>query len=147
LTGMLAPVFESQFPEHPEFSQPLRMKQASNLITDFFSGSGSNNAEAQSLAEAFALPLGLATLHGDQYVPVSPEALVDLPSVSAAFDGSEFDAGTVIPLAEISSRLQTPPVGLTRESQHLILAALVAQREFEFITSSGNRINHRSLDL
>jgi hypothetical protein len=43
--------------------------------------------------------------------------------------------------------LKRPPFGLTREAQHLVLAALVAQREFDFVTSSGNRINHRSLDL
>ena len=34
-----------------------------------------------------------------------------------------------------------------REAQHLILTALVAQRQIEFVTSKGDRINRRSLDL
>ncbi len=34
-----------------------------------------------------------------------------------------------------------------REAQHLILTALVAQRRIEFVTTKGDRINRRSLDL
>jgi hypothetical protein len=40
-----------------------------------------------------------------------------------------------------------PPFGLAREAQHLILTALVAQRRIEFVTTKGDRINRRSLDL
>ena len=34
-----------------------------------------------------------------------------------------------------------------REAQHLLLTALVAQRQIEFVTTKGDRINRRSLDL
>ncbi len=146
-TAMLGPVFEAQYPSHPEFSELLGMKQASHLIANFFSGSGSNNAEPQKLAEVFAAPLGLAVKQGDAYVPCSSEALIELETIKSAFDLSESDPGKVIPLHDVSVRLRAAPVGLTREAQHLILGALIAQRQYEFVTSSGNRINHRSLDL
>jgi hypothetical protein len=43
--------------------------------------------------------------------------------------------------------LKKSPHGFVREAQHLILTALVAQRKIEFVTSKGDRINRRSLDL
>jgi hypothetical protein len=36
---------------------------------------------------------------------------------------------------------------LTRESQNLLLTALIAQRQIEFVTSKNDRISRRSLDL
>ena len=146
-TVMLAPAFDAKYASHPEFARLLDRKRSSSLITDFFSGQSATNPETQSLAETFAVPLGLAVRHGDQLVPVAAEVLTELPAVKLVIEGSKKDSDRVIPLTEIAFSLQAPPVGLTRESQHLVLAALVAQREFEFITSSGNRINHRSLDL
>jgi len=144
-TVMLAPIFENRYPSHPEFGESLGLKQSSSLISNFFSGSGAQNDDAQKLAKAFALPLGLAIKHGDTFVPASAEELAELEIVKSAFGSS--DSEGVIPTFEISERLHTTPVGLTREAQHLVLAALVAQRQYEFVTSSGNRINHRSLDL
>ena len=144
-TIMLEPLFELQYPAHPSFEQHLGMKQAANLISNFFSGSNVNNAEVQTLAECFAVPLGLAVRHGDIFVPASANALTELDVVRSAFDRARTDG--VTPLAELSRNLQAPPMGLTREAVHLILAALVAQRQYEFVTSSGNRISHRSLDL
>ncbi len=145
LTVMLAPVFEGQFPAHPQFGESLGHKQAAELISNFFGGSGATNADTQKLAESFALPLGLATKQGELIVPTPAESLLDLDIVKAGFAGAS--AETAIDLRDVSIGLQAPPVGLTREAQHLVLAALVAQKEFEFVTSSGNRINHRSLDL
>lgn len=146
-TGALAPLFASVFPSHPEFSQPLGMKQVSALIANFFSSGGTNNSDTQKLAESFALPLGLAVRQGDALVPAPPEVLSALDTVSRAFRGVDDDPKTTVALADISARLREMPDGLTRESHHLIMAALVAQRQYDFVTSSGNRINHRSLDL
>ncbi len=144
---MLGPVFELQYPSHPAFLEILGIKQSSGLIANFFSGSGSNNSDTQKLAEIFAVPLGLAVKHGDVYIPTASESLAELDFVKSVFNSSGSDSGGVVPFEEISARLTAPPMGLTRETQHLILAALVAQRRYEFVTSSGNRINHRSLDL
>ena len=146
-TIMMTPVFEYRFPQHPDFFEPFGVKEAAKLTGQFFGGAGRNNSDIQRLAEDFALPLGLVELQGESYVPVSSEALAELSIVSTAFDGIDFGTDTVVKLSQISSRMRSAPIGLTRESQHLVLAALVAQRQFEFVTFSGNRINHRSLDL
>lgn len=144
---MLAPVLENSFPEHPVFSQTLGNKQVASVVAEFFSGSGSNSTESQRLAESYALPLGLAMKAGDSYSPSSSEMLMELPVVKAAFVGVSDEADAVINLSDLTGRFQEPPLGLTREAQRLVLSALVAQRLYEFVTSSGNRINHRSLDL
>src|SRR5204863_4614190 len=67
--------------------------------------------------------------------------------VTQVIQPADLDRKDVISLDELSKRMAVAPYGLTQEAQHLVLAALVAQRQFEFVTSSGNRINHRSLDL
>ncbi len=146
-TIMLAPVFESRFPEHPEFSHVLGVKEAARLIGQFFASSAQKSGESQRLAATFAMPLGLVEPHEDEYVPVPADALMQLPVVRAAFDGVTISSDTVVTLDQISSRMGAAPFGLTREAQHLVLAALVAQRQLEFVTFSGNRINQRSLDL
>ncbi|MEQ1603695.1 MAG: hypothetical protein ABL999_02390 [Pyrinomonadaceae bacterium] len=145
MTLMLRPVFEGQFPAHPQFSEHLGHKQAAGLISNFFGGSDVNSPETQKLAEAFAFPLGLAAKVNGAFVPTPAEQLVEHEIVRAGFAGA--DAEAMVPVNDIAMRLQAPPVGLTREAQHLILAALVAAKRYEFVTSSGNRINYRSLDL
>ncbi|MFT3745479.1 MAG: hypothetical protein QM785_14455 [Pyrinomonadaceae bacterium] len=145
VTLMLAPVFEDQYPSHPQFSDRLEHRHAAGLISNFFGGSELNSSETQKLAETLAFPLGLAVKKDGTFVPTSADDLAGLEIVRAGF--AEADLGAMIPLRDISHRLQTAPLGLTREAQHLVLAALVAEKQFEFVTSSGNRINHRSLDL
>jgi hypothetical protein len=49
--------------------------------------------------------------------------------------------------ASAAAVLGEPPVGLVTEAQHLILGALVANGLVEFVTTRGDRINGRSLDL
>lgn len=147
LTPLLEPIFESRFPEHPRFESPLNMKEAASLVGEFFGRTRPTDPDIQKLVEAFAAPLGLAIKQGEEYVASPPEVLNSLPVVRAAFDAVGTPNNGVISLEELGDRMRDRPFGLTRESQHLVLAALVGQREFEFVTSSGNRINHRSLDL
>lgn len=146
LTFALAPTFEVRYPEHPVFVETLGVKQVSALIANFFGGKDPYSADMQALAATFALPLGIAERHGDVFAPAPAEVLLDLPVVRSSFSSVHPNDG-VTPVADLSMQMRCEPAGLTREARHLILAALVAQRQFEFITSSGNRINHRSLDL
>ncbi|MEQ1643327.1 MAG: hypothetical protein ABL959_07805 [Pyrinomonadaceae bacterium] len=143
---VLSEIFAHRYPNHPDFFRSLGEKETAKLIAEFFSPSGTNSGDVQNLAVTFAEPLGLSSEEGGALVPLSAEALNELPLVRAAFDGATSNNG-VFSLADIAERLSAQPVGLTREAQHVVLAALVAQREYEFVTSSGNRINHRSLDL
>ena len=57
------------------------------------------------------------------------------------------DENGTVSLQSIYLKLRQPPYGLVREAQHLIFAALVAERKIEFLTSKGDRISSRSLDL
>lgn len=144
-TEALHPIFSTLYPAHPEFSLGLGMKETANLVANFFGGSAPEDTETQRLAQGLARPLGLTIEHDGLHLPATAETLAEIEIVQKALAGKKGTA--VIPLADISSRLGAAPLGLTREAQHLVLAALVSQRQLEFITSSGDRINHRSLDL
>ena len=143
---MLEPLFEVRFPEHPYFPEPLGMTEVSTLVNDLFSGARSNLAEVQELAVKFALPLGLVTPYGDVLILESEEKLINLP-VAREILKLVGEKDETVTLREIYRHLKQPPYGLVREAQHLILTALVAQRQIEFVTSKGDRINRRSLDL
>lgn len=144
---MLDPLFETRFPSHPVFGQRLGMSEVSRLVTDLYVGSRRSDVEVQHLAETFALPLGLVKFDGQTYVPETIDILASNPAVSeiiAAVDGS---SDGFVPLQSIYLSLKKPPFGFVRETQHLLLASLVAERKMEFVTSRGDRINSRSLDL
>lgn len=143
---MLEPLFEARFPEHPYFQKPLGMAEVTSLVNDLFSGARSNLASVQELAEKFALPLGLVTNHGDILILESEEKLVQLPLAREILSLVK-QSNETVSLKTVYRHLKQPPFGLVREAQHLVLTALVAQRQIEFVTSKGDRINRRSLDL
>lgn len=146
-SGMLEPLFESRYPQHPYFLQNLGLSEVATLVSDLYSGSRQRLTEVQQLAQTFGLPLGLVKLTEGVYYPASVEHLATqrpVQSIMAAIDGSP---SAQIGLREIYSELKQPPLGLVREAQQLVMAAMVSQRMIEFVTSKGDRINHRSLDL
>ena len=147
LTRSLAPVFANRFISHPEFSELLDARRSSELINNFLSGSAIDNADVQKLAEGIAAPLGIAVLNGsgEKYIPTPDTGLVELDHIRSAVQVRDDESR--IPIERISSALQSAPFGLTREARQLVLSSLVAQKQFEFVTSSGDRISHRSLDL
>jgi hypothetical protein len=141
----LAELFESEFPSHPVFAEQLGPRQEAGLVAGFLGGAGADNAEAQRLAAVYGMPLGVAVMRGDGYAPAPADELLDLPCVKSFIDFMLGDEAASI--SDICRAMQSPPFGLSQESQHIILTALVAARHVDFVTSSGNRINHRSLDL
>ncbi len=147
LSTMLAAEFEARFPLHPHFGQVLGAIEVSRLTEYLFSGADTSDPEVQSIARNVALPLGLVYEFDDAVLPLSAEALSALPLIQDVFDVPAEDQSEVIPLGTLSKRMQNEPYGLSAEAQHLVLVSLISQRRYEFVTSSGNRINHRSLDL
>jgi len=147
LSELLEPLFEAEYPDHPYFTQTLGAPEVASLIGDFFSGARQNLVEIQRLAEIFALPLGLVALNGNSYVVENEEHLANLSLTEGVLKLVAENPEQTVSLKKISEKLKKTPYGLTGEAQHLILTALVAQRQVEFVTSSGDRINRRSLDL
>ena len=146
-TTMLEPLFEMQFPSHPNFTQPLGMTEVSMLVSDLFSGTRQNLAEVQRFAELFALPLGLVTKRGNSFVLETEENLLKLPLAQEVLSLVKNSGEETVSLRTVYRHLKRVPIGLVREAQHLILTALVANRQIEFVTTKGDRINRRSLDL
>jgi Family of unknown function (DUF6079) len=147
LSQMLTPLFELRYPQHPFFDRPLGMSDVAHLVSEHFSGAKQTLPEVQELARTFALPLGLVTKQGNNYILESDEMLMRLPITQRVMSFVGQNAKETVPLKAVYNSLRREPNGLLREAQHLVLAALVAQRKIEFITAKGDRINRRSLDL
>ncbi len=146
-SAMLEPLFEARYPNHPYFTQTLGMTEVAALVKDFFSGARQFQTDVQQLAETFALPLSLVTQRENALIIESEENLGKLPLVEEILAPTLANRDEPVSLQTIYNQLKQSPHGLTREAQHLILTALVAQRQIEFVTNKGDRINRRSLDL
>ena len=144
---ILEPLFEARFPDHPYFAETIGRAEVTALINDFFSGARQSLTKVQQLAKTFALPLGLVARHGETLLPETEEKLVKLPLAGEILSLVKAAGEQPVSLKTIYAQLKKAPNGLVREAQHLILTALVAQRQIEFVTSKGDRINRRSLDL
>jgi len=147
LSIMLEPLFEMLYPDHPQFTQVLGTKEVATLVADLYSGNRQYLAEVQRLASAFALPLGLVRDQGGVFAPQTEENLLQLPVPASILKMVDDSSPEPLLLSTISSELGKAPYGLVSEAQQLILAALVAQRQIEFVTGEGDRISRRSLDL
>ena len=143
----LAPVFEARLPAHPDFDGLLTTNEVSQIVSELFGGANPNSAETQRLAETFAAPLGLVAKRGANWALESDENLLKLPLIQTILHETDAVNGKTVSLNEISQKLKAPPHGLQPEAQNLLLAALVARRRLEFVTTTNDRITHRSLDL
>ncbi len=146
-SNMLEPLFENSYPEHPHFTETLDMKEVSQIVSDFFSGARQSLAESQQLAKTFALPLELVVQRNNTLVLDSEDNLINLPLARKILAVVKENPETSVSLETIYQELKQPPYGLGREASNLLLTALVAQRRIEFVTSRGDRISRRSLDL
>lgn len=147
ISAMLDPMFETQYPEHPVFDRTLGVREVASAITDFFDPAKTGLDETQELAAAFLIPLGLAAEQGGTIVPINGERLDGLPFIRSVTDFLDASSDGQVEISKIYQCLKQQPFGFVREAQHLILASLVADRRIEFVTTRGDRINSRSLDL
>lgn len=145
--SMLEPLFETRYPSHPYFTRALEYDDVASIVTDVYNSTRRDLADVQSRAQTFAFPLGLVRLEGTSFVPESHERLAALPISKEVLDLVQASGGNAVQLPQVYSRLRQAPHGLGREAQQMLLTSLVAERYIEFVTTSGNRINRRSLDL
>ncbi|HEX8772407.1 MAG TPA: DUF6079 family protein [Pyrinomonadaceae bacterium] len=146
LEPALMPLIESSFPQHPRFAAQLGESEVAQLVGGLFGGANQSEARVQELARLFAEPLGLASLRGDLYTLEVGDQALKQPWVREVIAMTDEADGGVVPLEHIYGQLRRKPYGLLREAQHLILAALVAQRRLELVTATNDRITHRTLD-
>lgn len=144
--SMLEPLFETRYPSHPYFTRTLEYSDVASIVTDLYNGTRRDLADVQSRAQTFAFPLGLVRLEGTSFIPESHERLGTLPISREILDLAQ-SSGKPVTLAEVYARLRKHPNGLGLQAQQMLMTALVAERYIEFVTTSGHRINHRSLDL
>lgn len=147
LSKMIEPLFERRFPDHPVFAETLQMNEVATLVNDYFSGAKQSGSEIQKLVKTFALPLGLAAQRDGGLVRETEENIVNLSFARDVLSLIDKNPTATVSLKSVSQKLRQEPYGLMREAQSLILSALVAHRQIEFVTSTGDRINRRSLDL
>lgn len=147
LERMLHPLFEARYPQHPAFTEALTEAEVARLVGGFFGAASQSEAGVQELARRYCAPLGLVAQRSDAYVLEAGDAVLKQPWIRDVLHMMDEAEGAVVPLDSVYARLRREPYGLQREAQHLILAALVAQRRIELVTATGDRIGRRTLDL
>jgi len=147
LARMLSPMFAARYPLHPSFAEPLGESEVSRLVSGLFGGANQGSASVQELARVFAMPLGLVLSRADVYTLEAGDHVLSQPWVRDVLTMTDIADGDVVPLDEVYAKLRSEPYGLLKDSQHLILTALVAQRRIELVTAAGDRIGRRTLDL
>lgn len=147
LASMLHPLFGARYPQHPVFMEALGEAEVARLVGGFFGAASQSEASIQELARQFCAPLGLVSQRSDAYVLEAGDAVLRQPWIRDVLQMTDEADGAVVPLEAVYAKLKDEPYGLQREAQHLILAALVAQRRIELVTATGDRIGRRTLDL
>lgn len=142
---MLETLFETRFPEHPQFRDLLGSSEVSSLISGLYGDRDSLGIE--NLVRNFAEPLGFVRMQDDGFELEPFERLAQLPYFASVMKIAENGSDETILLDAVNTELAAAPYGLVRESQRLVLTALVAERKLDFVTVKGDKINHRSLDL
>ncbi len=139
--------FSEKYPAHPSFEAELTMEQVGTLVNDLFAGVRGGSVPTQELAQKFALPLGLVREVNGELNLASEEEIGKNQYLSTLIEAIGKSNNQMITLESIRRVMDAPPYGFSREAQYLILSALVALRMVEFVTTRGDRISHRSLDL
>lgn len=143
---MLGSRIGALYPQHPVFPRALEENEVAQLVGGLFSGANQAEANVQELARLFAEPLGLASPRGGVYTLEVGDQALKQPWVREVIAMTDDADGQVVALSAIGHKLGSGPYGLLTEAQQLILAALVAQRRIELVTTTGDRITHRTLD-
>jgi hypothetical protein len=146
LQMMLGSRIGALYPQHPVFPRALDESEVAQLVGGLFGGANQAEANVQELARLFAEPLGLASLRGGLYTLEVGDQALKQPWVREVIAMTDDADGEVVALNAIGQKLRREPYGLLTEAQQLILAALVAQRRIELVTTTGDRITHRTLD-
>lgn len=150
LSVMLAPALEEAYPQHPVFTETPGESEVATLVAGLFGGASQQGESVQELARLFAAPLGLVSITTSSanervYTLETGDQILKNPAIREVLALSDEADGSTVSLDEVYSKLRRAPFGFLRETQHLILASLVAGRRIELVTSGGDRIGRRTL--
>src|SRR5205085_2998796 len=142
LAAFLAALFDAplaaRFPEHPRFNTNLNETNAAHLSECMLGVVP--EADAQSLIEQFALPLGLALERDGALTLECCEAALAQKWCQAALALIERAGHAVVAFADVEQALSCAPFGLTRAAQQLVIVALIAQRRVDLVNRRGVRL-------
>jgi hypothetical protein len=134
LDGPLA----ARYPQHPQFAASLSAEQCARVVECMFGTVP--EADAQDVIAQFALPLGLALTRPDgTHTLECGAAARTQPWSQTALTLAESAGKAGVTFTEMQAALGRAPFGLTAAAQHLVIAALVAQRRLELIMANGAR--------
>ena len=148
LAAFLAALFDApltaRFPEHPRFNTNLNETSAAHLAECMLGVVP--EADAQSLIEQFALPLGLALERDGALTLECSETALAQKWCQAALALVERAGHAVVAFTDVEQALSRAPFGLTRAARQLVVGALVAQRRVDLVNRRGARLGRGALN-
>jgi hypothetical protein len=141
--ALVAAPLATRYPQHPQLDATLTEADAARLIECMFGALP--EADAQTQIAQLARPLGLARARADGYTLECGPALFATPWCQNLLAHVEACGRRGVTLAEALAVLNDAPFGLTRPAQLLVVAALVAQRRLELITTDGARLGRGAI--
>ncbi len=143
LAALLDAPLAARYPQHPQFAAPLHEADAVRLCECLFGTVP--EAHAQEQIAQFALPLGLAAVRDDGYTLECGATALAQPWCQALLARVAEAGKGLVSLADVQHVLGRAPFGLSRAAQQLVVAALVAQRRLELVTTSGARMGRGAI--
>ncbi len=138
LAQLLDAPFAARYPQHPQFPAILNESDCAHLVECMLGVVPEQDAQTQ--IEQFALPLGLAVKRDDAYTLECNTTVLAQPWCQAVLAHVEQSGMGGVSTAELQAALGSAPFGLVPAAQRLVVAALVAQRRLELVTSAGARV-------
>jgi hypothetical protein len=139
LAALLDEPLAARYPQHPHFAAGLNEADCARLVECMFGTVP--ESDAQPLIAQFALPLGLARARDDgTHTLECGETALAQAWCQTALAVVEQAGQAGVTFAAIQYALGRAPFGLSAAAQHLVIAALIAQRRLELVTPTGERL-------
>ncbi|MFL6211342.1 MAG: hypothetical protein ACJ74W_21015 [Pyrinomonadaceae bacterium] len=139
LAALLDEPLAARYPQHPHFAASLNESDCARLVECMFGTVP--ESDAQPLIAQFALPLGLARARDDgTHTLECGETALAQSWCQTALTIVEQAGKSGVTFAALQYALGRAPFGLSAAAQHLVIAALIAQRRLELVTPTGERL-------
>jgi hypothetical protein len=141
---MLEPIFEAVYAEHPFFVETLTPEIVQRYVHCLSDG---DSARTDQHALTFGVAVGLVGHSDSGFTVVSKEQLGDAPLVLGVLELLANAETQQLALADVETSFSSAPFGLSSEVIQLLLATMAFRELIAFVTSEGQQIGGRSIDL